>query len=85
MIIERIQQQLITRVRRGQAELPGDAEAEQHGHLIVDHGTAHCIDLRRRQHVEQSRTRDEPPAAVGCRQESIERLDAVVDDHRLLG
>jgi hypothetical protein len=54
MIIERIQQQLITRVRRGQAERPSDGEAEQHGHLIVDHGTAHRIDLRRRQHVQQS-------------------------------
>ena len=84
MIIERIQQQLIMRVRWGQAEGPGNAEAEESGHMIVDHGSAHCIDLSRRQHIQQGRAGDKPTMinrTVG--QEPIKRLDTAIDDHRV--
>ena len=45
MIIERILQKLIMRVHWGEAQGAGNGQAEESGHLIVDHSSAHGVEL----------------------------------------
>jgi hypothetical protein len=52
MIIERSEQKLITRVHRTNALSAGDAEAKQRRHLVVDHSSAHGVEVIGRQNVQ---------------------------------
>jgi hypothetical protein len=81
MIIECLEQTLITRVHWGETQGSGDGKAEKSGHLIVDHCSTHCVDLSRRQYIQQGRASDKALIAVAAGQEPSERLDAAVDDH----
>jgi hypothetical protein len=51
MIIERSEQELITRVNRADALSAGDAEAKKRRHLVVDHSSAHGVEVIGRQNV----------------------------------
>jgi hypothetical protein len=51
MIIEGIEQTLITRVNWGETEGSGNGKAEKSRHLIVDQCSTHCVDLSRRQYI----------------------------------
>jgi hypothetical protein len=81
MIIERIQQWLITRVYWTDAQCPRDAETEEGGHLMFDQGLAYRVELTRRQNIEQCRAGDQAMIASPISQEPPQRLDAAVDDH----
>jgi hypothetical protein len=53
MIIERILQTLIMRIRWGEAQGSGNGEAEERGQLVVDHGPAYSVELINGQDVQQ--------------------------------
>jgi hypothetical protein len=53
MIIERIEQKLIMRVHRTNSLSAGDAEAEESWHLVVDHSSAHGVEMTGRQNIQQ--------------------------------
>ncbi len=53
MIIERIQQPLIMRVHRTDAQGSRDAETEESGHLIFDQRLAYSFELTHRQNIQQ--------------------------------
>ena len=83
MIIERIQQSLIMPVRRTDAQGSGDAETEESWHLIFDHRLAYGIELTHRQNIQQGGAGDHAMITnTAAGQESSQRLDAAVDDHR---
>jgi hypothetical protein len=85
MIIEGIQEPLIIWMGRHYPERPGDRQAKQRGHPVVDHRAAHCVELRHWQHVKQRGTGDELPASVAASEQPRECLDAVINDHRIVG
>ena len=59
MIIERIQQSLIMRVQRTDAQGPRDAETEESRHLILDQRLAYSIELTHRQNIQQGGAGDQ--------------------------
>jgi hypothetical protein len=83
MIIECIEQTLIMGVHRTDALGPGNAEAEEGGHLVVDHGFAYRVELSRCQHVQQGRAGDQTLINRTFGQQPAERFDAAIDDHRV--
>jgi hypothetical protein len=85
MIIERIQQGLIIWMERDYPERPGDCQAEQRGHPVVDHRAAHRVELRHCQHVKQRRTGHELPTSLAAGEQSRECLDTVIDDQCVVG
>jgi hypothetical protein len=82
MIIERIQQTLIIRVHRTNTLGTGDAEAEESWHLVVDHGSAHSVEVTGRQYIQQSGAGDQAMITGAVGEEPLKCLDATVDDHR---
>jgi hypothetical protein len=86
MIIERIQEQLVVRVRRANIQRTGDRKAEKSRHLLLDHGAAYSVDLVGGQHIEQRRAGDKARIATAVGQQPPERpLHAAIDDHRVVG
>ena len=85
MIIERIQQRLIIWMGRHYPERPGDCQAEQRGHPVVDYRAAHCLELRHWQHVKQRGTGHELPTSIAASEQPRECLHAVINDHRVVG
>ena len=83
MIIERILQKLITRVRWGEAQGSGHGEAEERGHLVVDHSPTNRVELIHGQNVQQGRTGDKALISAAAGQDLPERFDACIDDHRV--
>ena len=81
MIIERILHTLITRVRRCEAQSSGNGEAEERGHLVVDHSPTYSVELINGQNVQQGRAGDKALIGAAAGQEPSQRLDAGVDDH----
>jgi hypothetical protein len=81
MIIEDILQTLIMRIHGGQAQGSGNGQAEESRHLVVDHSSAHRVELIHGQNVQQGRAGDQVRIGVAAGQEPAERLDAGVDDH----
>jgi hypothetical protein len=84
MIIECIEQTLIMRVHWTDALRPRNAETEQSGHLVVDHGFAHGVKLSSRQHIQQGRAGDKTMITRTVRQESAKQFDTAIDDHRIV-
>jgi hypothetical protein len=83
MIIEGIQQSLIMRIHRTDAQGSGDAETEESGHLIFDQRLAYSIELTHRQNIQQGGAGDHAMiTSTTASQEPSQRLDAAVDDHR---
>jgi hypothetical protein len=79
MIIEGILHALITLVHWGEAQGSGNGQAEESGHLIVDHRPADRVELIPGQNVQQGRAGDQ--ALLGASGQKLsERLDAGVDD-----
>ncbi len=83
MIIERVQQTLIIRVNRTNALCAGDAEAEEGWHLVVDHGSAHSVEVTGRQNIQQGRAGDQAMITGAVGEEPLQRLNAAIDDHRV--
>jgi hypothetical protein len=85
MIIEGIEKQLIVRVRRVYGQSASDREAEKCRHVVLDHGAAYRVDLVGGQNIEQGRTGDKGPIAPAVGQQPPKsRLDAAIDDHRVV-
>ena len=84
MIIERVQQKLIMRVPRTNTVSAGDAEAEQNWHLVVDHGSAYSVEVAGGYNIQQGRAGDQAMITGAVGEESLECLNATVDDHRVL-
>ena len=85
MIIERIQQRLIIWMGRDYPERPGDCQAEQRGHPVVDQRATDRVELPHCQHVKECGTGHQLPTSVAAGEQSGECLDAVIDDHRVVG
>jgi hypothetical protein len=83
MIIERVQQTLIIRVQRTNTLGTGDAEAEEGWHLVVDHGSAHSVEVTGRENIQQGRAGDQAMITGVLGEEPLQRLNATVDDHRV--
>ena len=81
MIIERILQKLIMLICWCEAQGSGNGEAEESGHLVVDHSPAYRVELIHGQNVQQGRAGDKGLIGAAAGQEPSERLDASVDDH----
>ena len=62
---------------------PSNAEAEESGHLVVDHGFAHGVELSHRQHIQQGRAGDKTMINRTVGQEPAKRFDTAIDDHRV--
>jgi hypothetical protein len=84
MIIECIEQTLIMRVHRTDTLGSSNAETEQSGHLVVDHGFAHGVELSRRQHIQQGRAGDKTMITRTVSQEPAKQFDTAIDDHRVV-
>jgi hypothetical protein len=84
MIIERIQQTLIMRVRRTNTLGTGDAETEENRHVVVDQGSAYSVEVPGRQNIQQGRAGDQAMISGAVREEALKCLDTAVDDHRVL-
>ncbi|HET9777954.1 MAG TPA: hypothetical protein VFP81_01585 [Propionibacteriaceae bacterium] len=84
MIIERIEQTLIMGVHRANALAARDAEAEESRHLVVDHSSAHGIEVTGRQNIQQGRAGDQAMITSAVGQRPHQCLDAAVDDHRVV-
>jgi len=69
MIIERLQQNLISWIGWDYAERSGDGQAEQRRHLVIDQRPAYCVELRRCQNVQKGGTADEPSTALAAGQQ----------------
>ena len=85
MIIERIEQRLIIWMGRQYSERPGDCQAKQRGHPVVDHRATDRVELPHCQHVKERGTGHQLPTSIAAGEQSRECLDAVIDDHRVVG
>jgi hypothetical protein len=84
MIIECIEQMLIMPIHWTDALGPRNAEAEESGHLVVDHCFAHGGELSRCQHIQQGRAGDKTMITRTVGQQPAKRFDAAIDDHRVI-
>ena len=85
MIIECIQQQLISWIGWHDAERSGDRKAEHRRHLVIDQRAAHLVELGCREYIQQGRTGDQLSIGLAAGQHMPERVDAAIDDHGFIG
>ncbi len=85
MIIECIQQQLISWIGRHDAERSGDGKAEHRRCLVIDQRAAHRVELCCGEYIQQGGTGDQLSMALAAGQHLPERVHAAIDDHCFVG